>query len=160
MIPESIGHHKEWITACKTGSPTTCNFDYGGALTEMVLLGNVAYRAGRKLKWDPVHLKATNCPDADRDLRGGKTDFKTTIYGKKSMATGRSSGYAPLLEEIVKFFKTGKPPVPEEETIEIFAFMSAADESKAKGGAPDSLKALIERARGKYQGSSKERNDP
>jgi predicted dehydrogenase len=64
-IPESIGHHKEWITACKAGSPTTCNFDYGGALTEMVLLGNVAYRAGRKLEWDPMNLKATNCPDAD-----------------------------------------------------------------------------------------------
>ena len=64
-IPESIGHHKEWITACKRGSPTTCNFDYGGALTEMVLLGNVAYRAGRKLEWDPMNLKATNCPDAD-----------------------------------------------------------------------------------------------
>jgi len=86
-----------------------------------------------------------------RDLRGGKTDFKTIIYGKKGMATGKSSGYAPLLDEIVKFFKTGKPPVPEEETIEIFAFMSAADESKAQGGVPVSLETLIEKARGKYQ---------
>jgi hypothetical protein len=76
------------------------------------------------------------------------------------MATGKSSGYAPLLDEIVKFFKTGKPPVPEEETIEIFAFMSAADESKAQGGAPVSLDALIQRARGKYQENAKEGNDP
>ncbi len=38
-IPRSIGHHAEWIAACKTGSPTTCNFDYSGALTEAVLLG-------------------------------------------------------------------------------------------------------------------------
>ena len=45
----SIGHHQEWIDACKTGSPTTCNFDYSGAVTETVLLGNVAYRAGKKL---------------------------------------------------------------------------------------------------------------
>jgi hypothetical protein len=68
-IPESTGHHKEWITACKTGSPTTCNFDYGGALTEMVLLGNVAYRTGKKLQWDPASLKATNCPEADRFIK-------------------------------------------------------------------------------------------
>ena len=46
-----------------------------------------------------------------RDLLGGKTDFKTIIYGKNGMATGKSSGYAPLLDQIVKSFKTGKPPV-------------------------------------------------
>lgn len=68
-IPESIGHYNEWIEACKNGAPTTCNFDYAGALTEAVLLGNVAYRTGQKLTWDPVHLKATNCPEADRYLR-------------------------------------------------------------------------------------------
>jgi predicted dehydrogenase len=57
-IPSSIGHHAEWIAACKTGSPTTCNFDYAGALTEAVLLGVAAYRAGQKIEWDPVALKA------------------------------------------------------------------------------------------------------
>ncbi|MDY0167516.1 MAG: Gfo/Idh/MocA family oxidoreductase [Thermoguttaceae bacterium] len=64
-IPRSIGHHAEWIKACKDGSPTTCNFDYSGALTEAVLLGNVAYRVGQKLQWDAKSLKATNCPAAD-----------------------------------------------------------------------------------------------
>lgn len=64
-IPGSIGHHQEWIAACKTGSPTTCNFDYSGALTETVLLGSVAYRVGKKLDWDPEGLKARNCPEAD-----------------------------------------------------------------------------------------------
>ena len=68
-IPASIGHHNEWIEACKTGSPTTCNFGYSGALTEAVLLGNVSYRAGRKLDWDAKALKATNCPEADRYIR-------------------------------------------------------------------------------------------
>jgi hypothetical protein len=48
-IPESIGHHQEWIRACKTGEPTTCNFDYSGLLIENNLLGNVAYRVGKKL---------------------------------------------------------------------------------------------------------------
>jgi len=65
-IPKSIGHHAEWIKACKDGSPTTCNFDYSGALTETVLLGNVAYRTGQKLEWDAKNLKATNCPEADK----------------------------------------------------------------------------------------------
>ncbi len=68
-IPASIGHHAEWIEACKTGSPTTCNFDYSGALSEAVLLGNVAYRAGARLEWDAKALKATNCPAADEYLR-------------------------------------------------------------------------------------------
>lgn len=65
-IPPSIGHHAEWIKACKDGSPTTCNFDYSGALTEAVLLGNVAYRTGERLEWDAKNLKATNCAAADK----------------------------------------------------------------------------------------------
>ncbi|MCO8124982.1 Gfo/Idh/MocA family oxidoreductase [Stieleria sp. TO1_6] len=64
-IPDSIGHHREWIEACKTGQPTTCNFDYSGALTESVLLGNVAFRTGQTLQWDAENLRATNCPEAD-----------------------------------------------------------------------------------------------
>ena len=68
-IAPSIGHHAEWIKACKEGSPTTCNFDYSGALTESVLLGNVAYRTGKDLEWDAKALKATNCPDADKYIR-------------------------------------------------------------------------------------------
>lgn len=63
-IPDSIGHYNEWIQACKTGSPTTCNFDYAGALTEAVLLGNVAFRAGRKIQWDAANLQVTNDPAA------------------------------------------------------------------------------------------------
>ena len=68
-IPRSIGHHAEWIKACKDGSPTTCNFDYSGALTEAVLLGNVAYRTGKALEWDAANLKAANCPEADKYIR-------------------------------------------------------------------------------------------
>ncbi len=68
-IPDSIGHHAEWVLACKTGGPTTCNFDYSGALTEAVLLGNVAYRTGKKLRWDAQNLQAAGCPEADRYIR-------------------------------------------------------------------------------------------
>jgi len=68
-IPKSIGHHREWIAACKSRGPTTCNFDYSGALAECVLLGNVSYRAGEKLDWDAETLTATNCPTAAQYIR-------------------------------------------------------------------------------------------
>lgn len=68
-IPRSLGHWKEWVQACKTGSPTTCNFDYSGALTETVLLGVVAYRTGARLEWDAENLSATNSPHAERFVK-------------------------------------------------------------------------------------------
>ena len=69
FIPNSIGHHREWTEACKTGGPTTCNFGYSGPLTEAALLSNVALRVGKKLTWDAKNLKATNCPEADAYVR-------------------------------------------------------------------------------------------
>jgi predicted dehydrogenase len=68
-IKDSIGHHAEWIRGCKTGEPTTCNFEYSGALTESVLLGNVAYRTQQKIEWDSAHLRAKNCPQADQFIQ-------------------------------------------------------------------------------------------
>jgi len=67
--PESIGHHAEWIKGCKEGTPTSCNFDYSGALTELVLLGNVAFQCGQEIKWDAENLRATNCPLAEQFIR-------------------------------------------------------------------------------------------
>jgi hypothetical protein len=51
----------------------------------------------------------------------------------------------------VKFFKTGKPPVSARETLEIFAFMEAADESKRQGGCPVTLEAVMEKARKEHK---------
>jgi predicted dehydrogenase len=83
-----------------------------------------------------------------RGLRSGKSGYGGTVFGDKGMAQiGKYGGYEPLVDEVVRFFKTGKIPVPAEETIEIFAFMSAADESKAKGGAEVSVPELIAKAR-------------
>jgi hypothetical protein len=54
----------------KSRGPTTCNFDYSGALAETALLGNVSYRAGgQKLTWDAEALRATNNSDADGYIR-------------------------------------------------------------------------------------------
>jgi hypothetical protein len=65
-IPRSPGHHLEWIQACKTGAATSANFEYSGWLTEANHLGNVAFRAGKKLEWDADKMVALNCPEADR----------------------------------------------------------------------------------------------
>lgn len=64
-IAASIGHHAEWIHACKTGAPTTCHFGYAGLLTEANHLGNVAYRVGKALEWDAAAMRATNAPEAE-----------------------------------------------------------------------------------------------
>ncbi len=68
-IPSSPGHYKEWLSACKTGAPTTCNFEYAGRLTEANHLGNVAFRAGKRLEWDSENLRVTNAPEANAWIR-------------------------------------------------------------------------------------------
>lgn len=68
-IPKSIGHYAEWIQACREGTPTTCNFGYSGLLSEAVLLGSVAYRAGKRIEWDAAAVKVTNSPEADALVR-------------------------------------------------------------------------------------------
>jgi hypothetical protein len=67
-IPPSPGHHAEWVQACKTGSPTLSHFGYAGPLTEANHLGNVAYRAGKRLEWDSKNLRIPNAPDAEQFL--------------------------------------------------------------------------------------------
>ncbi len=69
-IPASVGHHKEWLQAIKTGSlDTTCNFEYSGRIAETILLGTVAYRCGVKLEYDAENMKVTNCPEAAKLLK-------------------------------------------------------------------------------------------
>lgn len=81
-LPRSIGHHQEWIKACKEGTgsptqnfalgsptPTRSSFDFAGPLTEAVLLGTVCVRmGGKRLLWDSENLKVTNLPEANQYL--------------------------------------------------------------------------------------------
>ncbi len=64
FIPNSPGHHQEWLNACRTGSETGSPFSYAGPLTEANHLGNVAFRVGKKITWDSNNLIAVNCPEA------------------------------------------------------------------------------------------------
>jgi predicted dehydrogenase len=82
-----------------------------------------------------------------RGIRAGKSGYGALVFGTKGIVTvGREGGYQPLVEEICKFFRTGKPPVPAEETLELFAFMEAADESKRQDGAPVTLASVLRKA--------------
>jgi hypothetical protein len=88
-----------------------------------------------------------------RGIRGGKPDYGAMVFGSQGNSqSGGYGGYEPLVVEICKFFKTGKPPVSADETIEIFAFMEAADESKRQGGGPVTLESVLNKARAKIAG--------
>lgn len=82
-----------------------------------------------------------------RGIRNARADHKVIVFGTKAIAQQEGSGdYAPLVREIVKFFQTGVAPVRPEETIEMFAFMEAADESKRQDGKPVRLSEVIKKA--------------
>ncbi len=78
--------------------------------------------------------------------RKGPTPHKVIVFGTKQVAEQKGSGdYPPLVREIVKFFQTGIAPVSPEETLEIFAFMEGADESKRQGGIPVKLSDVMKK---------------
>lgn len=79
--------------------------------------------------------------------RKGHQGFGVTVIGTKGAITGgEKSSYKPLAEELVKFFRTGIAPVPLATTVEIHAFMEAADESKRRGGVPVPLVEVMKLA--------------
>ncbi len=84
-----------------------------------------------------------------RGIREGKLGYGGTAFGEEGVAPiGPYAGYRPLVVQIVEFFKTGKSPVPDEETLEIYAFMQAAEESKKQNGKAVTLKSVMDKARG------------
>ena len=83
-------------------------------------------------------------------VQGNRNGFKgygLTILGTKGATTaGDKHAYKGLTQEVMKFFQTGISPVPAETTLEIMAFMEAADESKRRGGAPVTLAEVLKKA--------------
>lgn len=83
-----------------------------------------------------------------RGIRAGSGGYGGTVFGEKEKVTlKRYGGYEPLVKAIIHFFETGEAPVAEKETLEIYAFMEAADESKRRGGGPVTLEAVLMKAR-------------
>ncbi len=68
-FPKAASHHQEWIDACKGKGRPLADFEYSGWLTESNHLGNVAFRAGRRLEWDAANARVTNTRAADPFLR-------------------------------------------------------------------------------------------
>jgi len=122
------------------------------------------------LFWYGIHgvetlftIMGTGCKTVERvsqeKVRGIWADGREGIFEARSGygaevegtagkgSAGKYEGYKPLVIEICQFFKTGIVPIPEEETIEIFAFMEAADESKRLGGAPVDIETVLTKAR-------------
>lgn len=90
-----------------------------------------------------------------RGIRKGKADYGATVFGSKGIYHAMGySGYQPLVEKICQFFQDGKPPVSAQETLEMFAFMEAADESKRRGGAPVSIADVMAAAMVKNKAGS------
>jgi hypothetical protein len=82
-----------------------------------------------------------------RGLKVGAPTYGLTVYGTKGVVNRAGfSGYEPLVRVICEFFNTGKPPVASEESIELFAFMEAADESKRRGGEPVTIAEVMKKA--------------
>ena len=82
-----------------------------------------------------------------RGIRKGQGGYGVTVFGEKGISVlNEYSGYEPLLHKVCEFYESGKAPVPIEETLEIFAFMQAAEESKEKGGIFVDMEPVIQKA--------------
>jgi predicted dehydrogenase len=147
------------VLGCDAYGPCTLEphhpdlFWYGihGVETLFTIMGPGCVSVTRKQTKDAEHVTGVwndGRIGTFRGIRSGKSDYGANVFGTKGIApSGGYSGYAPLVVEIARFFKTGKPPVSAEETIEIMAFMEAADESKRQGGAPVTLESVIAKAK-------------
>ena len=80
LLPPLGNFQKQWINACKGNLKTSCDFDYGGKMIEMMLLGLVAYRVGKKIKYDGAAGRVTDCPEAN-ELLGRKYRPGWTLNG-------------------------------------------------------------------------------
>jgi hypothetical protein len=90
-----------------------------------------------------------------RGTRAGTGKMGATVFAEKGIEVlDKSLGYDPLWVKIIEFFDTGVVPVSAEETLEVLAFMEAADESKLKGGVPVSMDTIVQRARDKAKKSA------
>ena len=69
-LPRVAGHDADWLQACKGGTPACSNFEYGARLTEFALLGTLALRTGKVVKWDAPGMAATNAPEAQPFIEG------------------------------------------------------------------------------------------
>lgn len=135
----------------QSGTPDLFFYAIHGVESLYTLMGTGCQTVSR-IK-GPVHDQVTGTWQDGRlgTYRGivkGKADFGATAYGSKGIVqVAESPSYERLCRQIAKFFRTGVPPVSEAETVEIFTFMEAADESVRQGGTAVALADVLAKAR-------------
>jgi predicted dehydrogenase len=144
------------ITHCETSSPASIEkthpdlFWYGihGVESLFTVMGTGCQSVQRTS--EDGQIVVTGKWDGDRVgiFREGKGYSGKAVGEKGEGEVGSYDGYQPLVYEIINFFRTGKPPVTAEETLEIYAFMEAADESKRQGGAEVTLESVMKKISG------------
>lgn len=144
------------VTHCVTSSPASLEphhpdlYWYGvhGCEALFTVMGTGCESVVRRTTEDgKIEVEGTWAGGRIGIFREGK-GYSGTAKGEKGEAeVGKFDGYQPLVAEVVKFFKTKQAPVTAEETIELFAFMEAADESKRRGGERVKLSEVLEKAR-------------
>jgi len=157
------------ITSCQTESPCYLEkthpdlFWYGihGVESLFTVMGPGCKSARRTVSTPTEDVVVGTWEDGRTGTFDGKRS-KAGYGGKAqgttgSLAIGQYDGYRPLVVEIAKFFKTGVVPVSPEETLEIYAFMEAADESKRQHGAEVTLESVLAKARAE---AAKKLGDP
>ena len=142
------------IAHCETHSPASLEpthpdlFWYGihGVESLFTVMGTGCQSVQRTSENGKIVVKGTWEGDRTGIFREG-TGYGGEAKGSTgSGPVGQYEGYQPLVAEIVKVFRTGKPPVSPEETLEIYAFMEAADESKRRDGAVVTLAEVMKKA--------------
>ncbi|MBC8115189.1 MAG: Gfo/Idh/MocA family oxidoreductase, partial [Candidatus Saccharimonas sp.] len=144
------------VLKCETTSPANLEathpdlFWYGihGVEALFTVMGTGCQSVTRG-KTEDGKIEVTGKWSGDRVgiFREGKGYVGTAVGEKGESPVGSYDGYDPLLFEIIKFARTGQPPVSEAETLEIYAFMEAADESKRQNGASVTLESVMTKAR-------------
>jgi DNA-binding beta-propeller fold protein YncE len=144
------------ITRCEASSPAALEpthpdlFWYGihGVESLFTVMGTGCQSVTRG-KTEAGLIEVTGDWSGDRVgiFREGKGYSGTATGETGTAAIGAYDGYDPLVFEIVKFFRSGQPPVSEQETLEIYAFMEAADESKRQDGAKVTLESVLTKAK-------------
>ena len=143
------------IKQCETTSPASLEkthpdlFWYGihGVESLFTVMGTGCQSVARSSNQNKIVVTGKWSEDRVGVFREA-SDYGGKVVGENGEGrVGALEGYRPLLVEIVKFFRTGKPPVTADETIEIYAFMEAADESKRQNGADVTLASVLAKAR-------------
>lgn len=144
------------VIKCETTSPANLEathpdlFWYGihGVESLFTVMGTGCQSVTRgKTEDGKIEVVGKWSDDRTGIFREGKGYVGQAVGEKGESPVGSYDGYDPLLFEIVKFARTGKPPVSEAETLEIYAFMEAADESKRQNGASVTLESVLTKAR-------------